>query len=193
MRKILIIGLSGLVLLACNRPNAEYQEQLELGLSSGDRYDSLFLTLHLGMTDKDFYTRCWELNSQGLIMQGPGNLSVEYDLENNELKYPAYMRFYPQFHDSEIYNMPVEITYQSAMPTDKSRSAEMLIQDVKQLMERWYGDGFIYLEDDDSNRRVYVKVDGNRRIRIFKKDLVTVAVELTDMPVHLALNANENE
>ena len=33
-------------------------------LNSGVRNDSIFFDLHFGMTSKEFYDRCWELNKQ---------------------------------------------------------------------------------------------------------------------------------
>ncbi len=175
----------GMCLAGCQGPYDEYQIMLDEELDSGERYDSLFLTLKFGMSKKDFFATCWELNKEGLLNQGPRNLSVEYDLEN-ELRYPAKFYFYPQFHEEKIYRMPIEISYETRTPTDMSRSVDSLMVDVKTLMEDWYGQGFIYLENEDDTKRLYVKVDGNRRIRIFKKDLSTVAVDMTDMTVAMS-------
>jgi hypothetical protein len=74
-------------------------------LERGERYDSLFLGLKLGMTNHQFYGHCWEMNKQGLIRQGSGNTSVNYNVEN--LKSPAEMNFYPDFYHGRIWRMPV--------------------------------------------------------------------------------------
>ncbi len=191
MKQLVIIGVCLIFFVACNSAQREYQNRLEEEMASGDRYDSLFLKLHLGMSKKDFYAVCWKLNKEGKLTQGPSNLSAEYDLENGELKFPAQMRFYPQFNNDLIYSMPVEFSYEAFMPTDPRLSSDSLLTDVKQLLESWYGDDFIYLEDEEG-RKVYVKVDGNRRIRLFKKNLSTVAMDITDMPVYFELN-DQNE
>ncbi len=192
MKRLGLIVLLTAGLGSCQDSHQRYQEQLEVQLASGERYDSLFLSLHFGMNQKEFYATCWELNRKGLLTQGPSNLSAEYDLNNGELNYPGHLRFYPQFHEDRIFNMPIEIVYEAFIPTDPRFSSDSLLPDVKELMEKWYGTGFNYLEDDEGTRKVYVKVDGNRRIRIFKKDVSTVAVDITDMPVYLALT-EENE
>ncbi len=165
---------------ACTQRSA-YDLMLNEELAKNVRNDSLFLGFHFGMEQKDFYASCWDMNKQGLLIQGPSNLSVQYYLDD-ELKFPAFMRFYPQFDDQKnIYNMPMEFVYEAYAPWDMSTSSDSLLQDVKGLMEKWYGDGFIYLEDKDGSRSVWVKVDGNRRIRIFKRDVAIVAADISDM------------
>jgi hypothetical protein len=190
--KIVLFISMGLIFSQCSNPYSEYHEMLDQELESGVRNDSLFLSLHFNMTRKDFFATCWDLNKQGYIQQGPQNLSVQY-LLNDEMRHPATFNFYPQFHEDKIYRMPVEISYQVANPTDPSKSADSLLMDVKDLMTSWYGDGFIYLENEDEGKRLFVKVDGNRRIRIFKKNLSTIAVDITDMPVAISLKEEDNE
>ena len=68
---------------------------LEKELASGERQDTLFLGIYFGMTNRDFFTHCWELNKQQIIKQGNGNISVEYQVK--EMKYRALMNFYPRF------------------------------------------------------------------------------------------------
>ncbi|MCA6079181.1 hypothetical protein [Fulvivirga sedimenti] len=180
MMKAKLIGILLLAVAACT-PKSEYQVMLERELASEVRNDSLFLGFHFGMSQKDFYASCWDMNKQGLLIQGPSNLSVEYFLDD-ELDFPAFMRFYPQFdQQNAIYNMPVEFVYKAYAPWDKTTSSDSLLLDVKDLMEDWYGEGFVFLEDPEGARSVWVKVDGNRRIRIFKRDVSVVAMDISDM------------
>lgn len=179
-------------LLSCQTAIEKYNKQIEEGISGSQRVDSIFLGLHFGMSKKEFYAHCWKLNQNGILRQGPSNLSVEYSLDTS-LNFPAYLRFYPQFHNDSIYRMPCEISYATVDPTNENLMADKLLTEVKNLLEMWYGSKFLYLEND-RGEGVYVKVDGNRRIRIFRKDLLTVAVDITDMPVYLDLNEkNGNE
>ena len=158
-----------------------YQEMLDRELSSNVRADSIFLGFSFGMPRKEFYASCWEMNKEGILIQGPNNLSVQYYLDD-ELPMPAYMRFYPQFDDSgKIYSMPIEFLYETYAPWNKSTSSDSLILEVKNLFENWYGGEFIKVVDQEGARQVYVKMDGNRRIRIFKRDVAFVAADITDM------------
>ena len=170
-----------LVIWGCTG-KSPYKNMLDRELASGVRNDSLFLDIGFGMGKKDFYAHCWDMNKQGLVKQGPNNLSVEYRMDSST-SLPVFMRFYPQFEENKIIRMPVEFSYVTFTPTDPSTSAETLLEEVKQLMEQWYGEGFLYMEDEEGMRKLWIKVDGNRQIRIFKKDVATVAVDITDMSV----------
>ena len=191
MKKSLILITFCISLAACVK-KGPYEAMLEKELSRNVRNDSLFLGFHFNMPRKAFYASCWDMNKQGLLIQGPSNLSVEYDLDD-EIDHPAYMRFYPQFDDEgNIYSMPMEFVYKAYSPTDPEMSSDSLLLEVKGLMERWYGNGFINLADSEGARRVYVKVDGNRRIRIFKRDVAYVAVDIIDMTSEEMRSDEEN-
>ena len=130
------------------------------------------------MSKKDFYVHCWELNKQGLVWQGSRNMTVMQEL--NSLKHPAIMDFYPNFHNDTIYEMPVTFTYKGWAPWNQHLSADSLQQDVVNLLERWYGDGFIELEHPQRGV-TFVKVDGNRRIIVWKDNDIDVKALYTDL------------
>lgn len=167
--------------VGCRQSPYDHMEAKELARNV--RYDSLFLGTHFGMLRKDFYTSCWELNKKGLITQGPGNLSVQYELDTTQLKSKAFMRFYPNFNNDTIHEMPVEFIYEAWAPWNENLSADSLLVDVKNLFERWYGGSFTLFESEEKNLKVWVKVDGNRRIRLYVKSNSTVKVEFVDLTV----------
>ncbi len=167
------------VLIAGCSPKARYEKRLEKELASGVRHDSIFFGLYLGMPKKDFFTRCWNLNKQGLVRQGPNNASVEYNTKD-ELKYPATMDFYPTFVDDKISEMPVVFSYKGWAPWNKELSSARLQEDLVNWVKKNHGGGFITVSNSQSNN-AYVKIDGNRRISIFVKDDLHVWVVFTDM------------
>lgn len=179
--RLIVLMITVFVLIVACREQSEYEKLLKSELAKNIRYDSLFLGLHFDMSSKDFYTACWEMNKQGLIMQGPGNLSVEYNLDSSQLKSPAYMRFYPKFKAEKIHVMPVEFIYKAWAPWNQQLSADSLLLDVKEMFERWYGGEFIYLEDESGNIKLWVKIDGNRRIRLYIKNISTVKAEFVNL------------
>lgn len=185
---VLISTVAYTIITGCTR-QSEYHRMVETELAKGVRHDSLFLGLQLGMASKDFYAHCWELNKKGLIRQGPQNMTVEYKI--NDLKHPATMNFYPSFHEDKIYEMPVTFAYEGWAPWNKDLFADRLQLDVLKLYERWYGKGFIKIEHSQRGA-AYVKVDGNRRISIYKdindKD---VNVLYTDLKVDQKIEAEK--
>lgn len=183
---ILVVGLT----TSCQQ-KSEYQKLLERELATGERHDSLFLGLYLGMSSKDFYTTCWELNRQGVVRQGLGNASVVYRL-GNKLPYSAIMDFYPAFYEDKIVEMPLVFRYDAWSPWNRRLWSDSLQLDVLHLMEDWYGEGFIRSEHPEKGI-AYVKVDGNRRIVIVTPDDQMVRVLFTDMSVELPQPALEPE
>jgi hypothetical protein len=170
--------IAGCLIPGCT-PKARYERMLKHELANGIRHDSLFMGLYLGMPEKDFYTHCWNLNKKGLIRQGEGNVSVEYKMKD-ELKYPAIMNFYPAFSEGKISEMPVKYKYSGWGPGNKTLSSESLQLDILRYYEKIYGGGFLAAK----NRlygNAYVKIDGNRRISIYKNDDLYVYAVFTDM------------
>jgi len=179
--KIAILLSSMVVLVNCSN-KFNYDKMVEEGLSSGVRYDSLFLGISLGMTDSAFFAHCWKLNKENKVYQGSGNTSVLYKLREKELSYEATMNFYPEFVKGKISKMPVVFSYEGWAPWNKELSVDMLLQDVLNLLTDWYGDGYMEIKKEET-KLVYIKVDGNRRITLYKKDESSVVVFFTDLSV----------
>lgn len=175
-----LVALTLLVLLAACR--SEYQKMEERELSSGKIKNELFLGLELGMSQNEFYEACWDMNKQGVLTNGPTELSVEHKVEMPSGNV-SFMRFFPKFEEKKIYLMPVEYTYEGWAPWNEELDAEHLLKDVVSLYEDWYGPGFIKVSDRDQTKSAWVKVDGNRRIRIFKKHLSVVRAEFLDLNI----------
>jgi hypothetical protein len=138
--------------------------------------------IYLGMPAKDFYLHCWELNRRGIIKQGTNNTTVEYVLKN-ELKHPALMDFYPTFTDNRISEMPVRFAYAGWAPWNKELSSDNLQLDVLNWYKKTYGSGFIEVGHPVKGT-AYIKINGNRRISIFKNDDLHVWAIFTDMLVN---------
>ena len=176
-----ILLVSSIFVLSCEQ-KSDYHRMVERELASGVRQDSLFFGLYLGMTSKDFYTHCWELNKQGLIRQGASNTSVYYRID--DFKYPAGMDFYPVFYKDKIVSMPIMFTYDGWAPWNRRLFAEHLKKEVLVLMEEWYGPGFLEIENPDPiglRGNAFVKVDGNRRISVYNLDDTIVRVDIVDL------------
>ena len=182
---LLLLLISGFIISGCS-PKAKYERRLKHELASGVRNDSLFMGLYFGMPEKDFYLHCWQLNKKGLIRQGESNTTVLYEMKD-ELKYPASMDFYPKFNQGKICEIPVQFVYKGWAPWNKKLSSDNLQVDILKWYEKVYGDGFIEVKHP-TRGIAYVKVDGNRRITIFKKDELHVWAVFTDMLVKKGWN-----
>jgi hypothetical protein len=181
MKRVSILILLIATMLAC-QPKSEYELVKERELSSGKVVEDLFLDLRFGMGSKEFFGTCWEHNKKGILTNGAHHLMVQYRPEMPSGK-ETNMFFYPKFEENKLYFMPMEFVYPSWFPGNEEFSNEKLLQDVVTLMEQWYGDGFFEVANKDRSIRAMVKIDGNRLIRVFKKDISTVRVEMLDLRV----------
>jgi hypothetical protein len=185
MKKLFIVFIISTVLIACSgdRDMDKYNSLVKKELAANKRVDSIFFGIHFGMSRKNFFAHCWELNKKGIFRDGTNNMYVLYRLDK-ELKYPAEMNFYPDFNDSTIYKMRVNIHYNAWAPWNKPLFADSLLPDVLNMYKKWYSDGNSFIQINDAKKGViYVKVDGNRRITIGKYNDMLVKVDYTDMLV----------
>ena len=55
---------------------------------------------------------------------------------------------------------------------------------------RWKIGDIVYVlrANEDKSQIAYVKMDGNRRIRVFKKTLSSVRAEISDLPIQKKLS-----
>ena len=192
MKWMVLASFAALIVGGCT-PGKTYERRLKRELASGIRYDSLFMGLSFGMTQKEFYEHCWDMNKDSIIKQGSANMSVQYDL-NEELEHPATMNFYPKFDSGKIVEMPVRFIYNGWAPWTKELSASNLAKDVKNWYEDIYGKGFITVTHP-MNGDAYTKIDGNRRITIYVENDLYVWARFTDMLAGLekdSLSANQN-
>jgi hypothetical protein len=169
--------------LACGQSSLDvYNDQVEKELTSNKKVNDIFMGISFGMTSKEFYMHCWDMNKKGLFTDGANNTAIKYDLKNNELKHPAEMNFYPEFKSGRVSNMWVKFQYTGWVPWNKKLDSDDLLPDVLQLYKKWYPAGNPFLEITDKEKgTIYVKVDGNRRIIIGRFDDVEVKVDYTDL------------
>jgi hypothetical protein len=174
----MLLLISACIITGCSA-KSRYEHRLKHELARGVRCDSLFMGLYLGMPQKDFYSQCWKLNRQGLIRQGSNNTTVEYILKG-ELTHPGTMNFYPKFIEGKISEMPVKYSYSGWAPWNRVLTADNLEADLLRYYKKTYGAGFIPVKHRQHGI-AYIKIDGNRRISIFKENDLNVWAVFTDM------------
>lgn len=168
-------------LLACE---SEYSKRVKKELARNIRQDSVLLGINLGDTREDFYGRCFDLNKDSIVSQGPNGNSVQYYFTDSLVHEPPQkirLLFAPNFDASDhIAELQVELTYAGWAPWNKNLQSDSLKVRTVKLLERWYGgNSFMMVNMDD--REVPVKVDGNRRIIVDATDAQNVRVRFQDL------------
>jgi hypothetical protein len=177
-----------IAVLACQllfqscRQGDRYATLVDRELNSGKRVDSIFFDIRFGMTSKDFYMYCWNMNKKGIFTDGLNNQYVLYKPKEKDFRYRASMNFYPDFSKGRISGMRVLYQYDEWAPWNKHLFADSLLKDVLQLYQRMYPGGNDFLTIHNKQRGdIYVKVDGNRRITVGKFNDMIVKADFTDL------------
>lgn len=152
--------------MSCSGTN-EYRSWVDKELATNVRQDTLLLDLRFGMNKREFFGHSWELHKKGIVSEGVGNTTVHYQIERFGKKYEV--DFYPNFYEGKIVDLPVEYKYSAFAPWNPKFSLEPLLQEVLKMHEEKYGNDFMEIKSKDKDKGVaYVRVDGNRRISIYK-------------------------
>ena len=181
MNKFLISILIFITIISCQ--TNPYLELEKKELSSGVRYDSLFLGVKFGMTSKEFYAHCWDLNRKKLITQGPSNNSVRYYLPTESIGQKIEMLFYPVFDNDIVYEVNTTFSYTGWAPWNKETSSDYLIDEVREILSEWYNTKFYEIKNPKNNSTLYTTVSGNRRIVITKVSEREVRARYTDLTI----------
>tara|TARA_B100000085_G_scaffold74982_1_gene67343 strand:+ start:41 stop:604 length:564 start_codon:yes stop_codon:yes gene_type:complete len=181
VNRIYIFILFSIIIISCQ--TNPYLELERNELASGKRYDSLFLGVKFGMTSKDFYAHCWDLNKRQLITQGPSNNSVRYYLPTESIGQKIEMLFYPVFDNDIVYEVNSTFSYTGWAPWNKETSSDYLIDEVRDILSGWYSTEFFEIKNPKNNSVLYATVSGNRRIAITKVSEREVRARYTDLTV----------
>jgi len=177
--KPLIVVAVIMILMSCK---SDYRKKVETELAKNIRQDSLFMGLRFGMTPRQFFAHAWELNQSGLVTQGYSGTKVLYIMEGFNKKYEV--NFYPNFIDNRIAGLPVEYSYAVYAPWNPSFSVDTLFKEVAIMYKESHGDDFLSVPDPQGGTAL-VRVDGNRRLSIYKnivKNNVTVLYKDLSVP-----------
>lgn len=153
--------------------------------------DTLFLGISLGMGKKEFYDYCWQMNRDSIFLHGPANQEVEYKLIDNGVNAPVLMRFYPNFYQDKVYEMPVLFKYEAWAPWNRGHQSDSLLIDMLDIFKTWYGEEFKIVQHPTQGP-VYVRRDDNRRINLFIRDDQFVQAVFTDVKVEKKMIDEQN-
>lgn len=166
--KILMVCIA-ILQISCN--TSEYTKLVNNEMAKNIVNDSLIFGMRIGQTRQEFYDQCWKLNNQKIITHGSSNSFVEYKLPINKsdtTKNSMTLNFYGIFNQEKIMTgMDMKFHYDGWSLWNKSLQSDKLLPVVKDTLKSWFpGNDFISVELKETNKNVWVKVDGNRRILI---------------------------
>ncbi|HCD51799.1 MAG TPA: hypothetical protein DEQ34_05085 [Balneolaceae bacterium] len=177
MRSLIAVFVVLILFSGCEK-KSEYKLRVEQELSSGEINDSLFLGFYFDMEKPVFFEHAWNLNKQTEIVNGEGAQMIRYlETPKGRLK----QIFYPDFKDDKISAMPVEYQYMGWAPWNQHLFADSLIITLKKEMEGEYGTDFEEKLNPETGEPYFLSIEGNREIKIYKKDDSKAVVLFTDL------------
>jgi hypothetical protein len=182
LRYAISLVVVGVLVSGCTQ--SDYTKLVKAELAKGIRQDSLLLGIYFGDTRNDFYGKCFDLNKQQLISQGPNNVSVQYIFTDSLLHHePTEIRllFFPSFDEGDkISDMEMEFSYLAWAPWNEKFQSDSLKGKVMELLMHWYG-GNEFVTASASDMEFPVKLDGNRRVVVLVKDVQSITVRVQDI------------
>jgi len=160
--KVFRLAIYIVLLISACKQESTYHSLVKAELAKNVRNDSLFLGLAIGMSQVAFYDTCWALNKQGLTREGAMNTTVHYPFE--ELSHKGALDFFPIFSEGKVQSMTGHTMYDGWSPWKKELWSEHLIEDTKNMFERWFPGNLFFPIKSPGIGKAYVKIDGNRRI-----------------------------
>ena len=174
--------LFGILFSGCFQ--SDYTKLVKSELARGIRVDSILLGINLGDTQDEFFGKCFDLNKNQLITQGPSGLSVQYRFADSlvhNTPTPIRMLFSPSFDDKKmIASMELEFTYAAWAPWNQHLQSDSLKIKVMDLLMLWYG-GNEFVTAKVNEKEIPVKLDCNRRLLVHIKDTQSVVVSVQDI------------
>lgn len=172
----------GLMFSGCFQ--SDYTKLVKSELAKGIRVDSLVFGINFGDTRNVYFGKCFDLNKQKLVTQGPYGGTVEYRFTDSLFHdQPTAMKmlFIPAFDkDDIIIEMNLEFSYPGWAPWNEQYQSDKLKEIVvKMLAYNYKGNDFVSATINE--KKYPIKLDGNRRMIVYIKDEQNVVVKIQDI------------
>lgn len=182
MNRIVVLIILTTVLISCEP--SPYKRLIDRELSRGIIIDSMPFGLQLGSSKKDFYDRCWKLNKEGIITQGPGNEFARYFMEpKDSLGKRIDMLFYGIFDAKDMMTgFRMKFSYTGWAPWNEAYQSIHLKEAIEDTLMKWYpGNDFIDLKLKNDKTFASYKIEGNLEFKLIKIDDRQIAVRIEDL------------
>jgi len=172
-------------LLVFSSCESEYTKLVNQEMAKGEIHTNYLFNLEVGDTKKEFFDKCWQLNKEQKVSQGSGNKYAKF-FDEPRVGEDSLARvttlFYGIFDDNDImHGVEMKMSFYSWSPWNDTYRSDALISFMKKrYMKELGGNEFIELKIDDKNT-AYVKVDGNRRIRMYILSPQEIMVKIEDL------------
>ena len=180
--KVLLISFLLFELTSCNF-KSEYHNLVEREIKKGEINNDLILGFSFGMTKQQYYDRCTLLNKNKIITVGEYNFNPEQILSSPINNKKIKMSFSPNFKEKKtIEELELRFSFLGWSHWNADYQSGVLINQVKDSLISWLpGNDFIEVSIDGIDKKPLVKVDGNRRIMLYKINSKDVIAKINNL------------
>jgi hypothetical protein len=164
-------------LLGCRK---SYKEVEQAELAKKIRYDSVFQGVYLGMPRDEFRAHCLKMNQVGKFKEG-AMAKVQFVAPVGPDS--VVFLFYPDFVNDLISEVPVLAQYKAWSPWNDELSGVVLEKKIKEFIISQIGGNSFQPIYGASDKVAWVKVDGNRRITVYRMEDDYVKIIYKDLLV----------
>jgi uncharacterized protein YcfL len=176
---ILILFISG-----CS---SEYETLVKRELQKNQKVDSVFFNLRLGESKDIYHKKSWNLNNSRQVVQGRSYFYMKKVFSDSKIEKKRNdfaLEFAGKFNTSKkLKLLDVKFYHLLWTPWNESYQAQSLLPRILDSLELWFpGNPFFEVETgSDSIPSMHVKVDGDRRFRVYVENSQDVAVKIDDL------------
>lgn len=158
----------GLLIMNCKK-ELSYAAIAKQELSKSERADYLFDGIYLGMTFKDFYEHCRQMNQKGVFVPNANQSGVQA-LLNAPFNAPVIFEFFPiaQTTNGPIVKVNASLKYRDFSFYGEQYAIKNLVKEAMDYYVQELG-GREFIAIPQKNKLIknyFVKLDSNRRITL---------------------------
>lgn len=181
--RTILISFLFLKLTSCDF-YSDYHKLVKSEISKGQINNNLILGFSLGMTKQQYYDRCTFLNKNKIITVGGYNFNPEQILTSNSINTKKIkMSIDPSFDENKIIDgMQLRFSFLGWSNWNTDYQSSVLIYQIKDSLNSWLpGNDFIDVNLEGIRDETLVKVDGTRRIVLYKLNSKDVIAKISNL------------
>lgn len=172
------------VALSCS---SNYESLVKNELDKNKKVDSLFFNFRLGESKDMYHKKSWHLNNSRKVVQGRSYFYMKKifsDSKEENKSNDFGLEFTGKFNaDKKLNLLDAKFYHILWVPWNEAYQAPKLLPRILDSLELWFpGNPFLEIETgNDSIPKMHVKIDGDRRFRVFVENSQDVAVKIDDL------------
>jgi|TARA_B100000780_G_C21068711_1_gene429899 hypothetical protein len=166
---------------------SEYKALVKKELNKNQKVDSVFFDIRLGESKDIYHKKSWDLNNSRVVTQGRSYFYMKKIFSDSKIKKKENdfaLEFSGKFNAKKKLKMlDVKFYHLLWTPWYEKYQAPNLLPRILDSLVRWFpGNPFLEIKTgSDSIPTMHVKIDGDRRFRVYVENLQDVAVKIDDL------------